>query len=591
MYTHIPSVQILISLLKQFNIRHLVISPGTRNTALSHSVEMDDFFTCYSVVDERSAGYFALGIAQALDVPVCVSCTAATATCNYLPAMKQAYEQGIQLVALTADQDPYGMFHMEDQCIDQTDMFHGYVKCAVDVPMVKNEQDYWYCNRRINEALLALNHNGKGPVQINYHMAYGLKEISTYDVEVLPKTRKIERYSFPMDPAPIAALLKEKKRILVVGGSDHDVTDSLRHALAEFTQRYDCVAICDNFANAYSESGRVLNPKTLGDVISRWQIKELEPDLILSFGNVYYSTVKYFLPQYSKTAEHWQIAVDGMVNDGYHCLTRVFQCRPEVFFTAVNPFGKGDGEGTYARLWQERLAMIHEPDLGFTNFHAIKSLAERLPERAVLHTSVLDSIRLSNYVNFPASVKCFANIGADGIDGALSSFLGQAATTSDLAFLIIGDLSILYDMNALLQKIPANVRIMVVNNYAGAEFHKNFGLERIPTLNQLVAAGHNVKIEKCCINDRFRYLSAGNHQELEQALEEFLTEGTAPVLLEVFTDAPTDAATLKEYWRVNHTQASVGKKTLGGAVVEILNKIVSQKAKDKIRAVWNALRS
>lgn len=235
--------------------------------------------------------------------------------------------------------------------------------------------------------------------------------------------------------------------------------------------------------------------------------------------------------------------------------------------------------------------MIHEPDLGFTNFHAIKSLAERLPERAVLHTSVLDSIRLSNYVNFPASVKCFANIGADGIDGALSSFLGQAATTSDLAFLIIGDLSILYDMNALLQKIPANVRIMVVNNYAGAEFHKNFGLERIPTLNQLVAAGHNVKIEKCCINDRFRYLSAGNHQELEQALEEFLTEGTAPVLLEVFTDAPTDAATLKEYWRVNHTQASVGKKTLGGAVVEILNKIVSQKAKDKIRAVWNALRS
>lgn len=214
MYTHIKGVQILISLLKQYNIRHLVISPGTRNTALAHSVETDDYFTCYSIVDERSAGYFALGIAEALDEPVCVSCTAATATCNYLPAMKQAYERGIQLVALTADQDPYGMFHMEDQCIDQVDMFHGYVKCAVDVPMVRNEKDEWYCNRRINEAFPALNQGGKGPIQINYHMSYGLAEISTFDIEQLPETRKIQQYNTLQELLPLAKQLAQKKRIL-----------------------------------------------------------------------------------------------------------------------------------------------------------------------------------------------------------------------------------------------------------------------------------------------------------------------------------------------------------------------------------------
>lgn len=114
MYTHIKGVQILISLLKQFNISHVVLSPGTRNTALAGSIENDPFFHCYSIVDERSAGYFALGLSEALDEPVCVSCTAATATCNYLPAMKEAYERNIQLVALTADQNPYEMFHMED---------------------------------------------------------------------------------------------------------------------------------------------------------------------------------------------------------------------------------------------------------------------------------------------------------------------------------------------------------------------------------------------------------------------------------------------------------------------------------------------
>ena len=591
MYTHIKGVQILISLLKQHNIRHLVISPGTRNTALAHSVETDDFFTCYSIVDERSAGYFALGVAQALDVPVCVSCTAATATCNYLPAMKEAYERGIQLVALTADQDPYGMFHMEDQCIDQVDMFHGYVKCAVDVPMVRDEKDYWYCNRRINEAFLALDHNGKGPVQINYHMSYGLAEIATFDVAELPKTRKIDRFDLTQDLAEVASVLRAKKRILIVGGSDYDVSGNLRKALAEFTERYHSVAICDNFANAYCGHERILNPKTLGDVISFWQVKDLEPDLILSFGNVYYSTVKYFLPQYAKTAEHWQIAVDGQINDGFHCLRKVFACRPEAFFEAMNLLSDGISDGSYAKLWQTRLEKIHEPELGFTNFYAIKTLGEQLPEHAVLHTSVLDSIRLSNYVNLPATVKCFANIGADGIDGALSAFLGQAETEERLSFLIVGDLSILYDMNALLQKIPANVRIMVVNNYAGAEFHKNFGLERIATLDRYVAAGHRVKIETCCIHSQFRYLSARNRDELAQALPQFLTDGDSPVLLEVFTDAPTDAATLKEYWKVNHMAAPQGKASLRAAALGAANKLLSQRTKDKLRNVWKALRS
>lgn len=589
MYTHIKGVQILISLLKQYNIRHLVISPGTRNTALAHSVESDEFFTCYSIVDERSAGYFALGLAERLDAPVCVSCTAATATCNYLPAIKEAYERGIQLVALTADQDPYGMFHMEDQCIDQIDMFHGYVKCSVDVPMVQNENDYWYCNRRMNEAFLALNHNKKGPIQINYHMAYGLSEISTFDVEQLPETRKISRYETDEAIFEISRLLKAKSRILVVGGSDLDVSNKLRQALQEFTRRYNSVAVCDNYANVYGESDRILNPKALGDVISFWQVKDLAPDLILSFGNVYYSTIKYFLPQYAKTSEHWQISTDGRINDGYHCLTKVFQCRPEEFFARMNLLSDGSSDGAYAKLWQKRLEQMREPELGFTNFYAIKTLGEQLPENAILHTSVLDSIRISNYVDLPSSVKCFANIGADGIDGALSAFLGQAESDKNLSFLIIGDLSILYDMNALLERIPSNVRIMVVNNFAGAEFHKNFGLERIPTIDQHVAAGHQIKIKQCCINSRFHYLSAETREELAQALSQFLSESNKPMLLEVFTNAPADAATLKEYWKINHMTAPKDTFSLRSLIVGAASKLLKQQTKDRIRNIINAL--
>lgn len=564
MYTHIKGVQILISLLKQFNIRHVVISPGTRNTALSGSIETDPFFHCYSIVDERSAGYFALGLSEALDEPVCVSCTAATATCNYLPAMKEAYERNIQLVALTADQNPYEMFHMEDQCIDQVDMFHGYVKMAVDVPKVMNDADYWYCNRRINEAFLELNHHGKGPVQINYHMSYGLDEISTYDVKDLPVTRKIDRFESGIGFEQFAKVLDAKKRILVVGGSEFETDGKLRDAINAFTQRFNAVVVCDTYANIYSDNEKILNPRALGDTITQDQVKYLAPDLIVSFGAIYYSTIKYFLPTYANSAEHWQICVDGMINDGYQCLRKVFEMKPEEFFEGVNSCSKGVNDNEYYKHWKTRLDLVHFQELGFTNLAIIKEFCSSLPENVLLHTTVLDSIRMSNYVDMKPSVRCFANIGADGIDGALSTYLGQAASEDELAYLLIGDLSLMYDMNALLQKLPKNIRILVINNYAGAEFHKNFGLERIPTLNKHIAAGHNVNIANCCINSQFKYMAATNMDEVKKALPVFNSMSEQPILLEVFTDADTDAKALKGYWSTNR-QEIPGMKISGKA--------------------------
>lgn len=574
MYTHIKSVQILISLLKQYNIRHIVISPGTRNTALSGSIENDDFFTCYSIVDERSAGFVALGLSEALDEPVCVSCTAATATCNYFPAIKEAYERHIQLVALTADQSPYEMFHMEDQCIDQVDMFHGYVNCAVDIPKVKNSADEWYCNRRINEAFLALNHHKKGPVQINYHMSYGLNELSTYDVADLPKARKIDRIASPIEFSVVSKILQEKKRILVVGGSDYSHDSALRDAINEFTFKFNSVVIADNYANIYSANEKVMNPKALGDVITQDQLAYLKPDLILSFGAVYYSTVKYFLPTYQNQVEHWQISSDGMINDGYHCLKIVFECRPEEFFGGVNKYCNSKNDNLYFECWKKRLSIMHYPSTDFTNLEVIAQFCQSIPSNALLHTTVLDSIRMSNYADMDASVRCFANIGADGIDGGLSTFLGQAAAEQDNAYLLVGDLSLLYDMNALLQPIPSNVRILVINNYAGAEFHKNFGIDRIPTLNKHIAAGHHVKIENCCIDSQFEYLHASSMDDLITCLKTFHGKSENPILLEVFTDAEKDARALKNYWLANREEIPGVSLSFKGKLKNIARKVL-----------------
>lgn len=507
-----------------------------------------------------------------------ISCTAATATCNYLPAMKEAYERNIQLVALTADQNPYEMFHMEDQCIDQVDMFHGYVKLAVDVPKVMNDADYWYCNRRMNEAFLELDHHGKGPIQINYHMSYDLNEISTYDVEELPVTRKIDRYEINADFAEFANMLSSKKRIMVVGGSEFTEDGKLRRAINTFTEKYNAVVIADTYANIYSDNDKIFNPKALGDTITADQVKYLAPDLIISFGAVYYSTIKYFMPVYSNTTEHWQICIDGMINDGYHCLKNVFEMKPEEFFERVNVYADTVNNGEYAVRWKKRMDIVHFPELGFTNLAVIKEFCKTIPDNSLLHTTVLDSIRMSNYVEMKPSIRCFANIGADGIDGALSTYLGQGESEEKPVYLLIGDLSLMYDMNALLQKLPHNIRIVVINNYSGAEFHKNFGLDRIPTLNKHIAAGHRVKIANCCINSQFKYLAATNMEEVREALTILNTESEKPILLEVFTDADKDAKILKSYWMTNR-QEIPGMKLSGKArVKQIVRNILGNKA-------------
>lgn len=102
MYSCLKNIQILVALLKKYNIRNIVISAGTRHTPFVYSVEHDDFFRTYSVVDERSAGFFAIGLIEELHEPVAVVCTSGTAAANYVSAANEAFYQQLPLLLLTA---------------------------------------------------------------------------------------------------------------------------------------------------------------------------------------------------------------------------------------------------------------------------------------------------------------------------------------------------------------------------------------------------------------------------------------------------------------------------------------------------------
>jgi 2-succinyl-5-enolpyruvyl-6-hydroxy-3-cyclohexene-1-carboxylate synthase len=260
----------------------------------------------------------------------------------------------------------------------------------------------------------------------------------------------------------------------------------------------------------------------------------------------------------------------------------VFECRPEEFFAGVNSDFNGINDEIYANQWKNCLGRLKLPDLKFTNFKVTEELCKYLPNNSLLHTTVLDSIRMSNYVRMNPTVRCFANIGADGIDGALSTFLGQAEYEDGLAFLLIGDLSLMYDMNALLRYMESNVRILVINNYTGAEFYKNFGIARIPTLDKFIAAGHHVKIKQCSSMANLKYMRANDLKSLKSALEIFVEKSDSPILLEVFTDAHIDAETLKKYWTINQ-QSPTMKETVKEKITTQVKKVLGNEKYDLIK--------
>ncbi|MFR8657796.1 MAG: thiamine pyrophosphate-binding protein [Bacteroides caccae] len=574
MRTDIIQIQQIVSLLKQYNIKHLVLSPGTRHVPLVHIVEMDSFFHCYSVVDERSAAYVALGLAEALGQPVGFACTSATATCNYMPAMKEAFERNIQLVALTADKQRYIRFHGASQVINQVDMYKPFARYSVDLPIIKNKMDEWYSNRSINEALLELDHHGKGPVQINFLEPEDINELATFKKGEMPHCRKIDRVDSLDNIENYKEQLKKKQRILVICGQNSEISDTLTLSLKKFFEKYNCVITYDNFSNV-TDKEFILSP-LLGVTLNREEAKNLAPDLIITYGAKPYSTlIRHFK---GKGIEHWDVNPEGKVFDTSMSLSKIFECQPTLFFDEISKVTLSNNK-CYLDKWLKTLSSRDASVNEFTNYYAVKRVLNSLPEGCNIHASVLNSMKFTNMCNLPTNTFATGNICTDGIDGALSTFLGQASLFKSLSLLIIGDLSYLYDLNASITDFNNNVRILLVNNQAGGEFHFNIGKQKISTLDRHIAASHTTRIENVIGLTNLHYLHAGDKSELERNIPEFLSESKYPILMEVFTNAEFDGISLRKIFRDN-TPVSVSNKVAG-----CISKLFGASVKNKIKEI------
>lgn len=571
MYSNKRNVQILVSLLKEHGVKHAVISPGSRNMALVVSLEGDPDIACYSVVDERSAAYFAIGVSLAHGgEPVVISSTSGQATRNYMPAMTEAYYRGIPLVVITADYTSSSIGQGIMQTVDQMSIPVDSAKRSVSLPIVNSVEDEAHCIRIVNESLLELSHHGSGPVHINI----AVEEHWDGGVEVLPPARVIERYTRREELPPLLA-----RRILVVVGQHMPFTDQQRSALDEFCVRYGAVAFTHHLSNYHGPTA--VHASLLIENLDNRRFAEYEPELLITIGG---QIGDYAIDAFARRGrhEHWRVSPDGAVQDTFGKLTKVFEMSEEEFFGGYTERARESLDELYLDVWAKANVRRAIP-AGLPLSHALVAaeMAPRIPAGTVMHFAILSSLRNWNFFELDATVTGYSNVAAFGIDGCMSTFLGHAAATEELCVLVIGDLSFFYDMNSLgIRGLPSNARVILVNNGGGGEFRlyshaaDQFG-DRAD--EHIAAAGHFGKARGWVESVGWKYDCVSSEADLKSVGADFFEPSDRPRLMEVLTTMRDDSEGVRMVREANSIPS------LESRIVKMLSPEVKLLAKKLLR--------
>ena len=491
MYSSKQNVNILTSLLVAHGIHHAVVCPGSRNAPIVHNLNECPDIQCYPVTDERSAGFYALGMTQALKEPVVVCVTSGTALLNLYPAVAEAYYQHRSLVVVSADRPQQWIDQLDGQTLPQPDALGCFVKKAVSLPEPHDEDTRWYCNRLINEALMVKH----GPVHINVPITEPLFDFSTPE---LPKERKIE-----LLPADISNV-------------------TLSHVCRMFMQAKRPMLI----------AGQPMNPLMDEAVVQIGDDVDYIPDFVLyTGGSIVSKRLKHFL---RKAKETWVVNSEGEVTDTFMNLTHVVQGDGDVVADMVRS-NLEETPHPFVQKWEALLAQIrqqveaNEPPYSSA---AVVKYFEQKRGANIVHYANSMAIRLANtYSKTPV----YCNRGVNGIEGSLSTAAGFSCVTDEKVFCVIGDLSFFYDQNALWnQNLRGNLRILLLNNGKGGIFDMLPGLEKSPARDKYVAAEHHATAEGICQQNDIYYQQATTIEEMQRGIDLLLSaDFSRPMVLEV----------------------------------------------------------
>lgn len=549
-----PLAQSIIQRCQAHNIKHIVISPGSRNAPLTIGFTANDFFECYSIIDERSAGFFALGIAQQLQQPVALVCTSGSALVNYYPAVVEAFYSRIPLVVISADRPDHLINIGDGQTITQPHIFASHIlyeanlKEVIKKSFIKSFKD----NDSLITKALKFAYTAKGPVHINAPFSDPLYET----IEVLKADFDVN-LSCTIEPSvslPKSLIKKwhssKKKMILVGVNTPESIKQSYLDLIGEDPSIVVLTETTSNLyqSNFFSSIDQLITPLDATD------FEALQPEILLTFGGMVVSKkIKTFIRSYAPKL-HWHID-PVQANDTFFCLTKHYKCSVNNFLKQLLSTNGSPVESQYFKTWNQvknRRLQKHNTyvkSIPFSDFKAFDNILKHIPSSSMVQSSNSSTIRYLQLFNLNPSLTIFCNRGTCGIDGSTSTAVGASCVSEKPTVFITGDLSFFYDSNALWNNyIPSSFRIIIINNRGGGIFRILPGNKNSENFSTFFETNHTLTAKSISEHFMFDYASASSYDELNAQWDDFYATSHRPKILEIFTPSSENDRILLSYF-------------------------------------------
>ncbi len=517
------------------DIRNAIICPGSRNAPITMAFARHTEIECHSVVDERSAGFIALGMAQQSHSLVVLICTSGSAVVNFYPAVVEAFYQRIPLLIITADRPPELIDQWDGQNLHQDNIFGKHVKASYTMP-----DDYSLPEIFSQTTLQAYKDSMqgiKGPVHINVPLREPLYEakgekFSYPEIEF----KSNNQYSQTVNTLALEEVFTQTQKVLIFNGAGF-ISDTNVKALLAFNNK--AVVLSDAVSNMHA----VGNVKYWDFLLSKKELLEgLVPDILITTGTSTVSkNLKLFFRKY-KPKYHFHISPTGDIADPFQTAPYLVKGKIHLVLSKLNWENKND---EYLKTWKQwdnkidSLTSSFFKDTDFSEFSSVNQILNALPKQSVLQLSNSMAVRWANLLGAPKHLSSIhSNRGVSGIDGCTSTAVGAAFEVKETVTLITGDVAFFYDSNALWNKFaPANLRIVILNNGGGGIFRLIDGPQQMPELGEFLETKHQREAELLVKDMGAEYAAVSNYAELAKELESFYDPSNKPKVLEVFTKA------------------------------------------------------
>ena len=540
--------QLVISACHQFKIDTIVISPGSRNAPLTIGFFNHPKMKTLSIVDERCAAFFALGIAQQTQKPVAIVCTSGSALLNYYPAISEAFYSNIPLVVISADRPKHLIDIGDGQTIRQENVFANHILFSAN--LIENSKSITFNSKLISEAL-QISTTKKAPIHINvpfdellYETVDKLQEFNLPDI-FLSKNQESN-----IDFKKLSEIWNSSDRKLILIGANLP-DDELQNVLNKFADNSSVLIMTETTSNLHNKKFINSIDKLIFSSDDK-RLKELQPDILVTLGGMVVSKkIKKFLRTY-QPKYHWCVNELKETNT-YHCLSEFIQQKPTKFLSQLCLSTKNI-ESNYQKKWLSEKIKTKEKhrqylqEIEHSDLKVFEQVLESIPDNCQLQLGNSSIVRYSQLFDVNTTLNVFCNRGTSGIDGCTSTAIGAAFSEENQTVFITGDLSFFYDSNALWNNyIPKNFRVIIINNSGGGIFRFIPGPKTTNALDYFETP-HNLTAEYLCKMYDFEYHSVSDSKSLEIELKGFYLESKQPKIMEIFTDGKVNEKILNEYF-------------------------------------------